>query len=1157
MTSRFTGVSGRLFPAQYLAEQLSADLLGTRDDLDQARRGLGRWWRAVADRCGPASGLRAIVDLAAMPLTRLLGFDARTLTVHHDHVRGLLETPAGARVAFLVLPWSERPPSLWRDVSSLARDLDAKWCLVMALPFLSVVEARGFAWRRSVDFDLPVLIDSGDVAPLLVLAAAAAFDPVPHRGLSRIEDLVRESARFHARVRDDLQAGVAEALEVMSHALAQPERTRTRRGPVAVTRSGALSDQALTVIYRILFLLFAESRHLVPHQDPLYAGAYAVGTLCREAQREVPRFSLWDGLAATTRLSRLGCRREELIVSPFNGALFARAAAPALEARRGSSRAVKRATDDRERAARTALVALGSRPGRAGREMISYRDLGVEQLGAVYERVLDLDRQPESRRGSCHSTSAGTEAQRASRSRHSQTRKQGGTFYTPQALAEFVVRRTLAPLVAGRSSDGILALRVVDPAMGSGAFLVAACRYLAGAYARARIEEGQASPADFDSAGRGAARRLVAEQCLAGVDSNPVAVQLARLSLWLTTLARGKPLTFLDHRLRVGDSLVGATPEDLQRVHGERRTAKAGGRATQDLPLFAGDAMADAVCRTVKPLAGLIATPDDTVESVRRKEAQWQRLSGVSGPLFPWRQAATLWCARWFWPPDSSTPSAAELRALQDAVLGRDRTLREHHVAARLATATRLGEARRFFHWPLEFPDVFYDETALSPRGGFDAVIGNPPWEMLRREPAGPSDPVRQQLVRFIRESGLYPSCDRGHVNLYQPFVERALSIARPDGRFGLIMPWGMAVDDGAASLRRRLLDRTALDSLVGLDNRQGLFPIHRGLRFLVAVGSAGGATEEIRARFGVAQARDLALLPERGETSDEAELAFPVRLTRRQILAVGGPTLRIPDARRPRDLDLLERLAAGAPRLGDAAGWSARFGRELNATECRGCCGASGLPVLEGKHIGRFSVATLPALRIERGAALRLLPDARFDQPRLGYRDVSGVANSRSLIAAIVPAGVVTTHTVLCLQTPLPLEQQHFLCGVFNSYVLNAVTRLLMGGHITTGLVEQLPMARWRGDDRDRLIALLAMELAERPEDTAVQAVLEAHVARRYALDVGTFEHLLESFPLVDPTHRAAALTSFRRLASSTGGWRAESEIPSAIPERGTKGDG
>jgi hypothetical protein len=401
---------------------------------------------------------------------------------------------------------------------------------------------------------------------------------------------------------------------------------------------------------------------------------------------------------------------------------------------------------------------------------------------------------------------------------------------------------------------------------------------------------------------------------------------------------------------------------------------------------------------------------------------------------------------------------------------------------------------------------------------------------MLRRDRSDPLDRNDQQLVRFIRESGFYPSCDRGHVNLYQPFLERALSLARPTGRVGLVLPWGLATDDGATALRKRLLERTDLDTLVGLDNRGSLFPVHRGLRFLVLVTTTGRATREVHARFGLSRASEIEALPAGGE-EDESTAGYPVKLTPARIRQLGGASLRIPDARRSVDLQVLERLTSTLPRLGEPASWSARFGRELNATESRSSCGATGLPVLEGKHIGAFTLSRDSAVRIARHQALRLLPDARFDAPRLGYRDVSAVGNSRALIAAIVPAGVVTTHTIFCLRTPVPLEQQHFLCGLFNSFVLNTVTRLLMGGHVTTGLIEDLPVPRWKGDDRDRLIALLAADLADRPHDARTRGLLEAHVARLYALDQPTFEGLLDGFPLVPIEVRAHALQAMHRI--------------------------
>ena len=185
----------------------------------------------------------------------------------------------------------------------------------------------------------------------------------------------------------------------------------------------------------------------------------------------------------------------DLIVRPFNGRLFARDAAPTLE-RAGASHPSRSLAATRNDATQTMLRALATRNTRGGREEICYADLEVNQLGAVYERVLDVE---PAASASC----ARPRRAPAKSARHSDRRKEAGTFYTPQSLCDFVVRRTLAPLISGRSADGILALRVVDPAMGSGAFLVAACRYLACAYPGEPGQEGaSANPTSTTASGR-------------------------------------------------------------------------------------------------------------------------------------------------------------------------------------------------------------------------------------------------------------------------------------------------------------------------------------------------------------------------------------------------------------------------------------------------------------------------------------------------------------------------------------------------------------------------------------------------------------------------------------------------------------------------------
>lgn len=1043
------GISGWLLPARFLAERVAPR--ATCDLRMQPQ--WERWWRKVAHACGPATGVRTLFDVAAMPLFGRLGFRARHPRFQPGSATATLLTPRGRTVALIVRPWAVRPSALWRDATSAARDVDAEWCCVFAPPTLSIIPAAGHAQRRTLDLTLPATIEPRSIATFLSLTHASSFDN------NTLEHWLDAAVSEQARVRADLQHGVMTALSAFTGLLDG--------------RRHSAGNEALTLVYRILFLLFAESRDLVPRHHPAYRESYTLSSLCDEALQSSRARGLWDGLAAICRLSRQGGRVDTLEVFPFNGHLFAARAAPSLESRRPGDRPT-RDSDARDSVVGQALVALATRQEPAGRVAISYADLGVEELGAVYERVIGFD-------------DINDTGEARKRGRHGALRKDTGTFYTPQALADFVVQRTLAPLVEGRTADRLLDLRIVDPAMGSGAFLVAALRYLTAAYERALVRDGRCDASDITDAERTSFRRLIAHQCLFGVDANPVAVQVARLSLWLATLAHTKPISFLDHRLRVGNSLIGASPEDIHRSPGA---------ATRDLPLFDdGTPRLEAMLRRVVPtLLAISREPDDSVADVRRKEAAWSSLQNDAHPLARWKDAVSLWCAQWFWPAGERRPSPAEIRAGAGA-LGYGREDLPAAQTGRLAAIAR-DTARRqeFFHWPLEFPDVFYDPSGIA-AAGFDAVVGNPPWEMVRRDSgSGRKGLVQDPIVKFVRESGLFPHCGHGHLNLYQPFIERSLTLVRPGGRVGLIVPWGFAVDDGAGAMRTALVDAGALDTIVGFDNARGLFPIHRGLRFAVIVAASGGAPRDTRARFGLASTDAIEELTASGDEP------LPIQLSAEVLARIGGRTRRIPDLRSDEDLTWLSHVMRAHPAIGAREGWGARFSRELNASDDRHAFSPTrsrgSLPVADGKHIAPFQVHVDRCERfIPAQVARQRLPDARFERPRLVYRDVSGVGNRFTLVAAVMPARVVTTHTLFCLRNDLPLLQQHFLCGVFNSDLLNRVVRLLMGSHVTTSLVESLPVPRWEDRPVHRRISRIAARLAEPGLDDRARSRLLVHL--------------------------------------------------------------
>jgi hypothetical protein len=247
-------------------------------------------------------------------------------------------------------------------------------------------------------------------------------------------------------------------------------------------------------------------------------------------------------------------------------------------------------------------------------------------------------------------------------------------------------------------------------------------------------------------------------------------------------------------------------------------------------------------------------------------------------------------------------------------------------------------------------------------------------------------------------------------------------------------MPSGLLTDHGCALLRQHLFDRCTVDAIIGFDNRDALFPIHRGMRFSLVTATAGGSTSELQSRPAVRSAAVLDDVPDEGEVPDSVRV--PLTLVRR----FSGPGLAVPELPHERDRAILARVLAGAPPLGSGEGWKARFGRELNATDDRQHFGSAGLPVLEGKLIDPFVARAGEATEfIDPAVAARLLGHrGRIGRARLGYREVAASTNRLTLIAAMIPARAVTTHTIFCMREPADELVHWFLCGVFNSFVAN-----------------------------------------------------------------------------------------------------------------------
>jgi hypothetical protein len=857
--------------------------------------------------------------------------------------------------------------------------------------------------------DLPGLADLGDTQEWRVIWALLrpeAFTPGPD-GETLWDALERASAEAAESVSEDLSGGVRIAITAIANGALDDIR---RRGASQPAPRDLFAD-ALRIAYRLLFVAYAEDRGLLPAGTPAYDSGYSLRALRDLAADpsiawEPDGGYFWAALRAVWQMLHDGVDAGELQIAGFDGGLFEQAKCPILD---------DPALIVGDAAVRDMIDALcWTQPARGvnrrdtvARRRVNYRELGVEQLGSIYEGLLSFEPQIAATpmalvrvgRGQAAIEQVVAVGQAPDGSEVLATyqpgtfylfeatgqRKGSGSYYTPRQLAHFVVGETLRPLTEGATPKQILSLRICDPAMGSGGFLVPAVHWLTEAYGEALAREGEDIDHKLDDSERAAYRRLIVERCIYGVDLNPMAVELAKVSLWLATAATGKPLSFLDARLRCGNALVGTLIDGWERVPPPIRDPRdnAPDEAGGQFSLF--DFEQPDLTRVIRTRQELADKPSDDRLQVRAKEQDFDRL--INGSDFRrLRGLGDWWVAPFYVSTTELLPSVwREGRSL----INSGRSFAEAEMAAFVAEARRhVRQDIRPFHWEIEFPEVFFDERgARRVDAGFDAIVGNPPWEGITFKAAeffGRFDPsyallrtkddkqrrqdeltaraevaaARQQEDRrldgvkgFIKASGLYRMLySHGTTfNYYRAFLEHDLALLAPAGRIGVIIDSGVASDAATAEHRRELLDHCAISQFVLCDNINGIFPIHRSEQFLLLVAGKGGSTDPLPFTSGVDRLADLNDLPAR---------TLPV--PRATITALAPDTLAVPDARDPALLDLMAAIYGSRPLLLDPmtqGGWSIEWGRELDVHDDRAlfAADAGGLPLLEGKNIHQF----------------------------------------------------------------------------------------------------------------------------------------------------------------------------------------------------------
>ncbi len=694
-----------------------------------------------------------------------------------------------------------------------------------------------------------------DFAALWLLAHESRFGRAGDPDATCPLEAWREAGRQEGtRAREKLSAGFQEALEILGQGyLSHPANTKLRAALHAggLTKDGYFG-QLLRLVYRLVFLLTVEERDLLHPKNAsesarrLYADGYGLRRLRDRAVRRSAhdrQGDIWEVVRIVFRSLASG---EPRLGLPALAGLFAPEECPDLDAARLENRALL-----------GALFHLAWLREPSGLVRVNWRDMGADELGYVYEGLLELVPQVTGDGRSFSFAGAGESRGHA--------RKTTGSYYTPDELVQVLLESALDPVVERtvdahpeRPVDALLDLAIVDPACGSGHFLLAAARRLADRVARIRAG-GTPAPDDYQRALRDIVRR-----CIYGVDRNPLAVELCKVSLWMESIDPGLPLTFLESHIRYGNSLIGATRALMgDQVPDAAWTVLEGdvGRVTRSLKKRNREEIAGQRRLLFEPRSETVTlrdairaveeAPDADAAALAAKQRQWNALL-ASEAYEHEKLVADAWCAAFLWPKDQpgpvveAAPTTATWLALRDGE-GRPSLLL-------VETTRRIVEDYGVFHWELAFPDVFA-------RGSFDVVLGNPPWERVKlqeqeffakREPsiaAARNAAERKKLIaalpvtdpdlwqewtsatriaqgqsHFVRQSGRYPLCGKGDVNTYALFAEHNWTVLAPRGCAGFIVPSGIVTDNTTKEYFQALLDGSALASVHHFENESLVF---------------------------------------------------------------------------------------------------------------------------------------------------------------------------------------------------------------------------------------------------------------------------------------------------------------------------------------------
>ncbi|GAA2453722.1 Eco57I restriction-modification methylase domain-containing protein [Streptomyces macrosporus] len=837
-------------------------------------------------------------------------------------------------------------------------------------------ESASLTGAAYLEFDLQAIFEgsrSDDFVLLWRLLHRTRFEPRTEGGPAAtcpLEKWRTEAIDSGTRALKELRKGVEKAITAIGTGLiAHPDNAALREALHARKLSVRdLHPALLRLVYRLLFLFVAEDRDLLLDPEAperareTYRKYFSTARLRRLARRTgTLHGDQWQALRLV--IDGLGTPggRPELGLPALGGLFEPTDKDRVLDGLSLSNQALYEAV-------RELSVVFDAKLGRP--RPVDYRHLGADELGSVYESLLELE--PRLDQGDVY----------VLKKLDGNDRKTSGSYYTPSPLIDCLLDSALDPVIDEAVRSGttkeerekaLLALTVCDPACGSGHFLVAAARRIARRLAEVRTDDPEPGADDVRHA-----LRDVVSRCVYGVDLNPTAVELAKVSLWIEAMEPGKPLTFLDAHIKHGNGLLGTTPkllagglpddafkalegDDPEWVKGLKKRNKDERQAWQTAlrrgasqnALFSEEyALALSNVEVGEEVSKILGKDALDMEDVQDQARAYRELT-TSRDYLRARRLADAWCAAFVWkktkeasPPALTTKSLLALQAEDGG---------ENLPEGTLKAVDKLRDEYRFFHWHLEFPEVFQvpaDPAAPGVdertgwKGGFSCVLGNPPWERVKLQEqeffatrdekiakaankaarereivklAESEDEADRKLhaefiaarrfsegvSHLLRNSGRFPLAGRGDVNTYAVFAEAASLGIAPAGRFGLVLPTGIATDATTAAFFSDLVRTARLASFLDFENEAFILSrdVDHRVRFsLLTATGTGARVEEASFAFGVRHMEDL----------DSRRFAMPPE----EILLVNPNTGTLPVFRTRRDAEITLTIYRRVPVL-------------------------------------------------------------------------------------------------------------------------------------------------------------------------------------------------------------------------------------------------